>query len=632
VKKFKKDNSVKTKLVLLLSVVLFLTQACMEAPGGKRSKSSSSLSNAGDLNGGGSNGNPAVPDDGGTNNSLLDVFELGEAELRHIIDPKSGTFKTKVTIPKNFTGLLYLSGLNISSLSNRHIYARFNFGRDYEPITIEATIGRAEGIIPQIDIDVIILDLQGQPFRNMRLLYDFYDYNDYDLDDDGIEELTPTTDPRDKGLFCRGLRLSNDPTFFDSNTDGLCNATGDRCSYSYAKVIDSGLHVTASNLPIPVQEPQIAITSPTYSDDSDSILLTKCLPDNNDLANFNASLGLAEVTPPAIGNLVTMNGISHKYDGPFRTTSQGLWEITSGAMFSTIAAGVEPSGLFQTSYTALDPETGYKSFLFPRTGKVDLRAGVQYLGSDINFDPRIVTSLVSSGATKFVNGCSIRMMNKDFATNEGIESCNVTATIELITFDPVTLGETVLVTSEEVKLQLSGADVDNVGQDVLYSALNTCTNSNSCGSGECCYNSRCWSKDLVTQCLEDSNATGNVIVGGSCQTDYECSSLCCNSGTKTCSTHINTSDQEVLCSKQNGESCIAKEWCAQQTIPQCFIVKTGTTPLGQLTCALRCYNVQKFGNCTNGRCIPPTIPDVPVFDSANPNCAGAIDPPDPSTL
>ena len=42
----------------------------------------------------------------------------------------------------------------------------------------------------------------------MRLPYDLYDYNDYT---DPAKDII--SDPRDGGLYCRGLRLEDDPTF-----------------------------------------------------------------------------------------------------------------------------------------------------------------------------------------------------------------------------------------------------------------------------------------------------------------------------------------------------------------------------------------------------------------------------------
>lgn len=147
--------------------------------------------------------NRAGPFDGSfVGNSNVNL-QLSRVELRHLVDPSDGTYKTKVTIPKNFSSILYISGLNVTSLSDRLITVRFRFGREQEKIDIPAVIGRAPGITPQTDIEVLQLDFRSKPFQNLRLLYDLFDYNDYDSDDDGVEDFRdsnnqvsgPTQDP-----------------------------------------------------------------------------------------------------------------------------------------------------------------------------------------------------------------------------------------------------------------------------------------------------------------------------------------------------------------------------------------------------------------------------------------------------
>ena len=67
-------------------------------------------------------------------------LENGKAELIHLIDPVEGTFHKKVTIPKNYNGFFYLSGLNITSLNDYHVSVRFKFGRELEAITLPAQL------------------------------------------------------------------------------------------------------------------------------------------------------------------------------------------------------------------------------------------------------------------------------------------------------------------------------------------------------------------------------------------------------------------------------------------------------------------------------------------------------------
>ncbi len=621
--------------MILLSVSLILS-SCVEGPSTKRKSDGSSNENITGNNGSGGRG--AGAEDGGLGGDTVELTE-GRAELRHIVDPFDGTYKTKVTIPKNFTGYLYLSGLNITSLSDRIIKVRFNFGREMEPIVVNATIGRAPGITPQTDIEVLILDMNNRPFENVRLLYDLFDYNTYDTDGDGSEDDKEyTNDPRDAGLFCRGLKIEHDPTFAGSTSNGLCDSANEKCNYAYAKVVDSGL-VDASSIAINPSEPQLDVAGNGYTSDSTANALSKCLPDSANETNVEGVLN-SLFTGLSYGSNTTIGGTVYTYNGPYRTIAQSDWEISNNAVISQVTAlNNTGTGLFQSVIDPGNFDSGVRSFLFPRAGKMSLNANVDYFGSANHFDTdrgSSAVSLLSSGDSLWMDGCNLRVTNFDEFTNEGISSCNVTATIELITPDLVNGGDIVIFPKDgdesaasQVKLQLIRPSLtDFQGREVLYSSMKTCSNSNSCGSQECCFNSRCWSKDLVSQCLEDVPGEGNLGIGENCSSDYQCSSLCCNAATGSCGVHVNTNEQKVLCSKSPGQACVAKEWCRQENVPNCIKVKTGTTPTGQITCALRCYNIPTFGDCLNGICQPPTIPDPDTFDPNDPNnCADAVDPP-----
>lgn len=626
----------KKRFILFMALILIFT-SCVENAGVRNSdRSGKSTDTQGKAGGHGKNS--AKDDESDLSGGASDT--TGKIELRHLVDPFDGTYKTKVTIPKNFTGLLYLSGINVTSLSDRLIHARFNFGRDLEPITIPATIGRGSGITPQTDIEVVILDMNNKPFENIRLQYDLFDYNLYDDDEDGVEESDPTSDPRDSNLYCRGLRLEYDPTFEGTS----CDSAGSRCLYGYAKIKDSGLYDISNERYLNVSSPQLDERTGGYSTSSSELplanALTKCLPDNQNGNNLNFVLGgiynltntSAAITydslldSSAIKSSVDFS--NYKYRGPFRALAQSEWQVSGAALFSDLAVGgTEPTGLFQkilTNSTQFDPNAGYRSFMFPRAGSMALRSGVEYFGNQNNFGTigiplgvRSITALLSNGDTEFMDGCNIRISNYDNYTNESISSCNVTATIELLTKN--TDGtETIINSSSDVKLQLIRPSLtDYQGQEVLYTSMKKCTSSQSCGGNECCYNHRCWSKDLVTQCIEDSEVVGNKGVGETCNTDYECSSLCCNRAKGTCQVHINNETDQVLCSKGPGEKCIAKEWCRKESVKTCKIYKTGVTNTGDIICSRRCYPVMTFGDCKNGSCVSPPIPEVPDFDPNN---------------
>lgn len=578
--------------------------------------------------GGDQTGPGAGPGDGTLDDSLLDtITDSGKIELRHIIDPETGNYRTKVTIPKNYGGYLFLSGLNVTSLSDRLIKVRFKFGRELEPITIPAVVTRGEGITPATDIEVLALNMTSKPFDNIRLIYDLYDYNDYYDDGNLAETKEPVQDPLDGGLFCRGLKLEHDPTFQSTATNTACDQAGETCHYAYAKILDGGLVNTGTNIRINPSEPQIDVLGGGYANNSQAEKLKRCLPDNADPANLSSVLGIT----PALGGVVFGNTIvpNYRYEGPYRVLSQGTWGITGNAIFSTVNGVTKASGIFQNSFTAGVAAQGYNSFLFPRAGQMSLQAGVDHFSSALPFEPRslIAGGLVASGDSNWMDGCNKRVSSFNTYTNEHIGSCNVTATIEVIATDN-SGQEVVLNVTSKVKLQLSRASTKNYdGREVLYSSLNSCSNSSACGGDECCFNSRCWSKEIVSQCLEDVDIIGNLATGEVCSSDYECASFCCNQSTNTCAVHVNSEDQQVLCGKSPGQSCVAKEWCRKENIPTCFKVKTGITPEGQQLCALRCYNVPTFGDCVNRQCVAPIPPPVPNFDPVNPDCSDAVDPP-----
>lgn len=630
--------------LILISLSLILS-ACVESPSsGRRLDNTANNVQGGSGSGSGAGaGSGSGPSDGSIGSEDGVDFSAGRTELRFIVDPFSGTYKNKVTIPKNFTGELYLSGLNVTALSDRIIKVRFNFGRELEPVVVPATIVRASGITPQTDIEVLALSMDDRPFEQIRLLYNLFDYNDY-RDENGDETLPPVSDPRDGNLFCRGLRLEHDPTFEGSSTNDLCDGrdgagvpNNEKCLYSYAKIVDTGLYTASPMFGKIPSEPQIDLIpgdGQGYAGDSLTNNLNKCLPDNINRENIEGVMGLSFPNPasPLFNQVIAGAGDYNIYRGPFRPIGEWTWEISDQALFSVVDANNGPRGIFQRSIDGTI-RSGYRSFLFPRAGKMDLGAGVEHWSSPQPFGnpgdgARSLQSLLTSGKTDYMDGCNIRVSNYNSFTNEGISSCNVSGTIDIITTDPVTGGVEVIASSTDVKLQLIRPSIENFrGEEVLYSSMKTCSSSSACSKGECCFNNRCWSKDLVSQCLEDVPVVGNRGVGEVCNSDFACSSLCCNQSTGTCGVHINTEDEQVLCSKAPGQQCVSKEYCRREFIPECFVVKTGTDNLGNQSCALRCYNVPTFGNCRNGVCTPPQAKPVPAFDPLNPDCTEAIDPP-----
>ncbi|MBC7714099.1 MAG: hypothetical protein H7177_12220 [Rhizobacter sp.] len=618
-------NTFKLTRILNLSVLMgsLILSSCVQNAGvrAKSAVSGSSLKTGTTGTGTGSLPNNTVIGAG-------DTLQSVKVELSHLVDPIDGTYKKKVSIPKNYKGNLYIAGLNIAAVQDKLIKVRFNFGTDNQSVTLNATVARAPGIVPTTEIQVLVVDMNNKPFEKMRLGYDLYDYNDYTSN----PSKAPVQDSRDSGLYCRGLNLVDDPTFDNTSTTATCSSTGSKCLYAYAKVTDATLYNASGITAIPTR-PQVwteasSVRSPTMAVASSSM----CLPDFEDVNGVNTLFNLPTyLTGLASGTLVTDDHIvsgSHVvtygafYKGPYRAINQGAWNISGGALFSySTTAGVAPTGLFELSY---DGTVGYRSFLFPRAGIISLNQDVKYQGSTDRFGLRGNLVADSTGASKYVDGCNIRVMNYDPATTEGIQSCNVNGSIEVFYMKD---GAEVSITKDHsIKLQLLKKSLLNSeGKEVLASAFKQCDTSSTCGSSECCFNKRCWSKELVTQCVDQVPVNGNRPVGEVCSSDYECSSLCCNTSTGSCQPHNPNGTVPVLCNKTAGQRCVSQEFCKPEFVATCKLTKLSTLNAnGTVACAMRCPAISTYGSCTGGYCVPPAVPAIPKWDGVD--CTGAVDP------
>lgn len=587
-----------------------------------------------------------------------------KVEIRHLIEPNlitdmtyssgtgyagGGTYVRKLTLPKNFAGRLYVAGININTLANRNIKVRFKFGATAETKEVPATVSKAPGITPQTNVDVLILDLKSEPFRNIRLTYDLFDYNDYTPTLTNANP-TPVQSNLDSNLYCRGLKLEHDSTF---NGIGACDQNSEECLYSYAKVSDQGLLkqtsvviggvTTTVFVPVVPSTPQIQQASNGYYGDGLSEILKRPLQDDyteagsplsflytiSSLHSFNLT-DVVSGTPKTLGTLG-----NYKYNGPYQLLNCAEWSFnrcfygTNDLNFIANNTGSTwaDKKLFRESAHSLGSNIiYYKSLLFPLATKIkNLRAGVSYLGSDSPFDPKVPQTQGSiAGESKWMDGANERV-TKNY-DGEHIGSCNVSATIEIIAKDDN--GNWYVVSeSRDVKLQLTRPTQyqTDTGDEVLYNNYKTCNSNSMCGSSECCYNNRCWSETLVSQCIDTSSYIGNKLVGDVCATDMECQSLCCNKTNGKCAVHNTILTPPVLCQKPIGEFCIATEWCQKTPVTTYLIVKTGTDPsTGAVTCTLRSYTKLEYGECKNGQCVAPVQSVPPVFDYNNPDCSGAV--------
>lgn len=596
-------HSWKSLLVMILTSLLVLN-GCVQN-GGVSSKRTSTSSNSTKTTGSSTGSNTAVSDTTTTDSTTVSSTKV---ELTHLVDPYLGTYKTKITIPKNYKGYLYIAGLNLSVLASKIIYVRLNFGLDGQALTLPATLARGSGITPNTSIQVLVLDLTKSPLQDFRLPYDLYDYNDYN----GDTTLEPVTDPLNSGLYCRGLKLADDPTFTSANDANTCVATTDKCLYAYAKVQDQIFYSASTGLTSLPTKPLMWSSSASLTS---TLTSGMCFSDYDTTNSVNKSVfGTTNITNATI------------YKGPYRPINQDSWQISSSAIFgsATTDSVTSYTGLFAVTGNSTDSTTWYRSLLFPREGTVSINSGVNYVGATTKFSSKGILSSDSTGTSKYIDGCSIRAQYYDSSTNEGIGSCTVNATMEVFYLNGTT--EVSITKTNALKIQLTKASTKNTsGVEVLASNFKMCDSSVQCGADECCYNNRCWSKDLVSQCTDDVTATGNREIGTSCTSDYQCGSLCCNSSTGVCAPHNPTATTPLYCGKLAGQSCVSQEFCAKEAVPVCKLYKNGYNTDGTVKCTVRCPTVETYGTCVGGTCVAPTgSTDTSSFDLTT--CSGAIDP------
>lgn len=608
-----------------------------------------------------------------------------KVEIRHLIEPNlsydtsyqtgtgqasGGSYVRKLTLPKNFAGKLYVAGININTLTNRFVRVKFKWGLNRKAIPdagIPATVIQAPGITPQTPISVLVLDLKSEPFRDVRLPYDLFDYNDYDF----AAGDTPVQDNRDSNLYCRGLQVGDDPTFVGVGAcDGLQSnpdQPDEECLYAYAKVADQGLvrQVNATTFVpyTPTLSQQASTVSTNYYGDyfAKSVLkpLLDTMPTSGSFtagsylfSAANATTGSSALTFPAatIWDGKTIGSTTYYYRGPYRLMDSPNWQFrfprldgakrlfkeNSYVNFDLSKGALPDNPVYATtdsdgnvSYTQQD-KIYFNSYLFPLATKLNIGAGVGYLGSGSVDGTRSVTSLSTAGSSVWMDGANARAQSKDAELNH-VGSCNVTSSIEITAKDDNGVEYTIS-QALDVKLQLVRPTVyrTDIGNEVLFTNFRSCSSNANCGSSECCLNNRCWDENLVSQCFDDSDVQGNLSVGSSCTSDLQCSSLCCSTSNGQCAPHNTSLNPAVLCSKPVGSFCIAKDWCAKTPITKCIVVSQPNDPVtGEARCTQTCYTVYEYGDCKNGACTPAVQPPIPVFNPADPNrCDGAVPAPD----
>ncbi|MDD0852209.1 hypothetical protein HBN50_03830 [Halobacteriovorax sp. GB3] len=639
---------VKIPLLITLLVSALLAQSCMQEVSSNRAKTfaGSKDSNTGD--GTGIGGDTAVSDDDSLDDSGTE--EILKVDITNIFDPFSGTLKSKATIPKDYNKPLYITGLNITAIKDKsELFVRFRFGRELTTIDVPAVVGMTTGITPQAEIDVITLNMANSPFKDLRLNYDLFDYNDYSSGH-GLEDDELYVEPWNNNLYCRGLLIEHDPTFSgNSASNPVCNEAGEKCYYAYAKIEDQTFAtdqvVDGQNAIVtsrPTKRQINVLPTASYANDLHSNAVQKCLPDTNAYAqynlllgtNFTSDLAMTDVfNPPAVVWKTDYSSTSnYYYSSPYNTVGVltepttkaefSDWEISGDAVFGS-------TGVFSDSMLVVNSEKringGFGAFLYPRFARQKMNQGVQYAGSDDAFDLKSILSVTSTGRSKFMYGCNERVATYNESTLESVSSCNVAATISLVVKDSSGTVTEVLTETSTLKLQIiRESDEDFYGNETVYTSLRSCDSNRTCGKDECCFNNKCWSKDIVSQCYDTDDRVGDQLPTDSqCSSDLQCASLCCNKSTGKCADHIIQEGRDpVYCGKSIGQSCLTREYCAQVEVTVYKNIRFGP---GADECKLMPFIKKVFADC-DGSCRQPEAPTVPTIDPDNP-CEGAIEGP-----
>ncbi len=501
----------------------------------------------------------------------------GQPEISSLLDPFNGSDTKKITIPKNFSGKLNFRGKYLGLVGNP-LKVRFKFGKSYQPIDIYAAVSKNNN--SDSNEDILILDFSKLQFKSIPLFYDLFDYQDYRNfkgDEVFVENTGPlytTQDSFNENLFCRGLNLEDDPTFEISNNNEECDEIGEKCLYAYAKIADKSLFNQHTSSLIVPKYPQINFKSNDYTKQTFAEYLHKGLPDNDDPDNLKGVLNATEVgngyDKLSFGEKITFeNGETLEYQGPFQavgydaSSENNTWEIKEDALIYPGDVNNQALGLFQKSYILSDPNSGYISMMFPRAGKLTLKANIEYFGSEKPFEVRNLQKMQERGISLFMDGANLRIKNYNQASNEGISSCNVSATIDLISFDPKT--------GREFSLLL------NPNRELKIQLIRPTQKSNEEPNP---------SKNTGSEEKKNSPPPENIV-----------------------------------------PRCNTNKDCKMEKFPSCHIVKTGISITGTQECALRCYNVPVFGECNKGQCLPPEKPIAPYFNQQNPDCSEAISAP-----
>ncbi len=516
-------------------------------------------------------------------------------------DEETDSFSEKLSIAKDFQGIVYLDVENIKLLKEKLLFIRINFGMNSEN-PVELPLSYLSKTIAGVEKDVLALSIPSKNFFTVPLDYQLFDYS---------EGAAAGYNAFHKDVYCRGLRVEQDPT---SNFTS-CSKGDEICKYTYAKVLDQGLfHEQTSTF---IQPSELTVShdeSRTYELNLDPINLRRCLTDDQKVFVKNQELN--------IGELISLDDESYRFKGAFKAVDPSNWGIQAEARWGKF-------GIFQQEYSGgKSIELGFKSNLFPRVGKIVNRTNRYYLGSKNRLDKKIVTNFTdtsdASALSDWVDGCNLRVLSEDsLGTNIG--SCNVSSDIQIFYKDGseevIIYSNAALAQAGQVKLQI----VNNIQTNIDVKDFNACFGDGGCSSSSCCHDGRCWDKEKYkNQFCKPANS--GKTTGQACATDTECLSACCI-GSETGAAGV-CADKTTSCQRQVGEICIHSDACVGESGDDTYWVRKLLFQ-GSDGCKVFNCNVLSKPSCQNQRCTSSINEANKVFTFENPlidgSCQNRVD-------
>ncbi len=520
-------------------------------------------------------------------------------ELLGFYNSDTDSFSEKLSITKDFQGVIYLDLTDIKLYKEKLLFMRVHFGRNSEH-PVELPLSYISKTIGGVKKDVLALSIPSKNFFTIPLDYQLYDYSlDAIAGDNAFH----------KDVYCRGLRVEHDPT---SNLSS-CSKNGELCLYTYAKIADQGLFHEATTSFIDPSELTVSHDGARqYEFNLDPINLRRCLSDESKVFVKNKEI--------SIGELITLDDESYRFKGAYKPIDPSNWGIQSDAAWGRF-------GIFQQEYSGgKNLELGFKSNLFPKVGKIVNKTNRYYLGSKRPLEKKVITNFTDdNGSSDWVDGCNLRVLSKD-SLGKNFGSCNVSSDIQIYykedSQEVLVYSNSVLKKPGKIKLQI----LNNIPTNIDVKDFNSCITDAGCSNSSCCHDGRCWDKvKYESQFCKPPNS--GKTTGQTCDADAECLSACCL-GSET-GAQGTCADKTLSCKRQVGEGCIHGDACDIQVDDDSYYVKK-LLESGTNGCQVEVCNIKVKLECIRSICTSVIDPRNQTGNSfANPlideSCKNRVD-------